>query len=901
MKSFSQIVLALLIGLIVCGQKPSIHAGLYDNWPTVDGGIISNDGAYIIYKLTNYQPAGAKEMLKEITFIESTKSGWKLELPEVSSYNVSLSANSRLAYVTRPDTLEIYKLGTNKKETITGIDQFAVKQGRDCEWLAFKYKNTNTLLLRNLCTGKGTQIPQVLQYVFSADGESVVVSKAAANAENNISLGYINIKNGSENIFWEGENASDITVSRDGKHVAFKTTEKQKTALYYYQAGSNKANRLTDDSCLGMEKTLLINGIVSFSDDGSRLFFTVKQEENLPATDPDAVRLDIWTWFDVRLQSQQLKEGPPSKVYAAVIALSSGRVLRLEQEDEKIDLVSAQNGDVVLVKRSKPGAFGEVTWNKSLSPIFFLININNGKRTALPTLTGGYSNYIISPDKKYLLSYRPEEKKYYSYNIPIGEWKVISGDIKYFGQAPLNERPHGGYRFHSYFQHVGWTPGGEGAFFYDTYDIWLFDLSGSKAPVNLTNGYGRKNNIRLRFTDDTRRMPLTLDKKSLLVAFNFKTKENGFFEKVLGKTGDPTLLTMGSYVYHVESPGYAGGRSPEKAKNADIYLVQRMSANESPNYFLTKDFKRFRRVTDLHPERNYNWYTTELHEWNLPDGRPAQGILYKPEDFDARKKYPVIFYYYETRTESLNDCMKPAASFGNLNVLWYVSNGYLVFSPDVYYTLGDPGGSCANSVLSGAEYISRFPYVNTRKMGIQGISFGGFETNYLVANSSIFAAACTASGASDLISEIGSIANGVSIMPMVEQGQYRMDASLWERPDLYLKNSPVLRADKVVTPLLIFHTSVDDAVPFQQSIQFFTALRRLGKKVWMLEYNDGNHGVIGKDAIDFDRRLQQYFNYYLKDSLPPQWMTKGRPAYLKGIDQRLDLDSSAVFPDKITY
>ena len=167
----------------------------------------------------------------------------------------------------------------------------------------------------------------------------------------------------------------------------------------------------------------------------------------------------------------------------------------------------------------------------------------------------------------------------------------------------------------------------------------------------------------------------------------------------------------------------------------------------------------------------------------------------------------------------------------------------------------------------------------------------------MITHSNLFAAACSVSGVSDLISFQGQIVrDGISNQGFVETGQIRMAASLWQKPELYIANSPIFSVDKITTPILLMHNTIDEGVPFSQAIEFFTALRRLQKPSWLLEYAEGNHYVSGKSSTDFTIRMQQFFDYYLKDSLPPEWMTKGRPARLKGVDDRLRLDTSGRRP-----
>ncbi|PTS97379.1 hypothetical protein DBR11_17400, partial [Pedobacter sp. HMWF019] len=446
---------------------------------------------------------------------------------------------------------------------------------------------------------------------------------------------------------------------------------------------------------------------------------------------------------------------------------------------------------------------------------------------------------------------------------------------------------------------AAWLPGDESVLIYDKYDIWKLDPSGKKSPCNLTNEYGLQHHIVFKLGLYYEDGILSKDDKLILSAFNVDTKDNGFFCVNINKSEDPHLLSMGAYVYHLDRNSISTfGAIPVKAKNAEMYIVQRMSATESPNYFSTRDFKTFNVLTDLHPEKAYSWYTSELHNWKSLDGRNLQGILYKPENFDATKQYPVIFYFYEKLSDGLNAFLEPAYSDGRIDIATYVSNGYLVLMPDIHYTPGDPMQGTYDAVISAANYVSKLPYVNSKKLGIQGHSFGGIQTNYLVANTSLFAAACTASGLSDMISAYGTVSNsGASLQGSFEGGgQYRMNGAPWDLTEAYVKNSPIFRANNITTPLLIMHNPKDGAVPFSQAIEFFTQLRRLGKKAWMLVYPNADHTVDGNQSKDFTIRMMQFFDFYLKDKPAPIWMLDGISASRRGIDTGLELDSTGRTP-----
>jgi dipeptidyl aminopeptidase/acylaminoacyl peptidase len=304
-------------------------------------------------------------------------------------------------------------------------------------------------------------------------------------------------------------------------------------------------------------------------------------------------------------------------------------------------------------------------------------------------------------------------------------------------------------------------------------------------------------------------------------------------------------------------------------------------------------FKTFTQITDVQPQKAYNWLTAQLVKWKTPDGNTTQGILYKPENFDPKKKYPIIFHYYERKSSGLHNFPSPQLQDGGtIDIATYVSNGYLVFLPDVHFKVGYPGRSSLNTILSAVKYLSRYPWVNTKRMGLMGHSFGGFQTDYIITHIHLFAAAVSMSGMADFISAYGSIiGDGTSRQRQYELYRDRMGATLWQRPDLYVENSPVLKADQITTPVLLMANKKDNDVPYEQGFEFFTALRRLGKKAWMLQYDNSGHQVVSEiDKTDLTIRTRQFFDYYLMDKTPPKWMSVGVQASQKQIDDGLAPD-----------
>jgi dipeptidyl aminopeptidase/acylaminoacyl peptidase len=382
--------------------------------------------------------------------------------------------------------------------------------------------------------------------------------------------------------------------------------------------------------------------------------------------------------------------------------------------------------------------------------------------------------------------------------------------------------------------------------------------------------------------------------KLLLSGFDDMSKEMGFYLIDPSKPGIPQLLSKGHFQW--QNSLFKDVPSVLKARDVKVFVLRRDSAGLSSNLVWTTDFKSFKQLTFQYPEKKYAWYTKELITYKTLDGKSNQAILYKPEGFDPAKKYPVIFNYYEERTHHLNYYDQPIPISDPYNVgWWFASRGYVVCVPDIMVTPGSSGEVALNSVVGAAEYLEKTcSWVDSKHLGIVGHSYGGFSTNYIITHSNKFAAAHTASGLANLTSLYGSVmlnSGQPAQRNLMEVGQTQMGQTMWENPKLYIVCSPIFRADKITTPLLMMHNDKDAICDFADAVQFFTALRRLGKKAWMLSYDNEYHSINDLERQkDYAIRMTQFFNHYLKGAPAPKWMTRGIPASLKGIEDGLELD-----------
>jgi dipeptidyl aminopeptidase/acylaminoacyl peptidase len=903
----------MLEPLTAAADKPSIDHSVYGHWARVGMARVTDDGEFLMYSVRDNADG------LDVLVIQRRNGGWKREYKGINdAYNARFTADSHFAVIMVKGNLELIELGTDRSEQIGSVKSYKMPK-ETSQWLAYQRAgDSGELVLRNLRNGKERALGRGLaNFLFSDHGE-VLVYESEAKTQTTVAqtLHWRNLNAGDDTAIWVGTNADAFVFDASGSKLAFLVETgvgaDRRNVLWRYAKGAERAQKWVDSGSLGMPVGQTIAGGIEFSRDGSRIFFDLNAPPKEPPK-PDAVSVDVWSYTDVRLQSFQLAEldtksrQRPSPPRFAVSADDDRRVIPVASEHEWIIGIGSHFALIESVR----GDLYEKSWNPSARPSVYLVSLLDGSRTLLADHFA-WGSLWLSPSGKYVLYADPQRKGYFGYETRTGTWRNLTDKANVNWQMPSLGYPSDRY---SMPRLETWLEDQDAALIADNYDIWKLDLTGRRPPINVSGGFGRKHRIVFRLCCSDAATALSERNLSqvsgggyLLSAFNKDDKSSGFY-RLKGLTGEePQVLSMGPYAYDGYFEPDAGGSRPvsyalSKASKPPIYVVIRETAEISPNYYWTTDFKTFSRLSDVGPERNYNWMTSELVHWKLPDGTSSEGVLYKPEDFDPRKKYPLILYFYDKMSDTLHRYCTPDAIGSELGVPWLVSNDYLVFRPDIHYKLGAPGQGALDSVESAAEYLATMPWVDSRRMAIEAGSFGGYEVDYIVAHSKSFAAAYSRAGLTDLVStylEAGS-APGSNVasygMDWAENGQGRLAATLWDAPEAYIRNSPIFAADQVVTPLLMMHNKLDGAVPFAQGTEFFTALRRLGKKVWMLQYDNEDHVVVNeKAALDLDTRIEQFFNHYLKGAPPPKWMTEGIPARRKGIDTGLELDTSGKEP-----
>ncbi|MFA6480925.1 MAG: prolyl oligopeptidase family serine peptidase, partial [Bacteroidales bacterium] len=581
----------------------------------------------------------------------------------------------------------------------------------------------------------------------------------------------------------------------------------------------------------------------------------------------DKVSVDIWHWQEDVLQSVQLKQADQDKKrsFQAVYNLKKNQMVQLADSAfiESYRLVKQGDYDFALGFYDNPYRLQNSINYKNTKDIY-LTDINTGADIKLFEKVAFGPQ--LSPQGKYLYWWEPADSSWNCYSIRDKATINLTEDIATGFTNEIHDTPDDPGSYGS----MGWTDNDENLFLYDKFDIWKFDPDGKDQPVCITQGYGRENDINLRYVStDPEEKFLDPEKINLFSLKQVVTKKSGFCRFSIDKPDiKPIMLDDCAY-----------GRTV-KAKNADKLLWTRSTVSEFPDLWVGDiNFQDGRKISNANPEQSkYVWASVELIEWNDLNGRKHQGLLYKPENLDPLKKYPMIVYFYERHSDGLHTFYGPRASASTVNPLEYASNGYLVFMPDISFQVGFPGKSFYNAIMSGVLELGKRDYVDMKHLGIQGQSWGGYGTAYLITQTGIFAAASPGAPVSNMTSAYGGIRteSGMVRQFQYEKTQSRIGGTLWDKPEYFIENSPLFFADRITTPCLIRHDDADGAVPFSEGVQLFVALRRLNKPAWLINYNGAPHNLSRQaDKKDWSVRMMQFFDHYLKDAPAPEWMTQG--------------------------
>jgi dipeptidyl aminopeptidase/acylaminoacyl peptidase len=583
--------------------------------------------------------------------------------------------------------------------------------------------------------------------------------------------------------------------------------------------------------------------------------------------DSEKVRLDLWSPGDLTLQPQQLLEIKDGDRSGNIVAMDLRyfTVSTWCPDSLRGAFNVHRQSHFTLVFDDRPYAIQAQWKNPSLSDVYRL-DLFTGERLLLKKALA-YDGYL-SNDGNSFTYFDPSKKNHYLLVIDQNmKEQCMSCSVKEPWEEDLNGQPMDPGPAATY----GFNKEGSRYYYGSRDNIYEFDLS-TRQNLCLTCNNEKNNDWEwVKWNPD-----------STNVSWN-----NGYFQSRNRATKRTTLWKASpSFLLEMVDRGDFKVLSFTKAKDTSIYVLRRMRVDQFPDIEVGGNVSAFKRISWANPQQSeYLWPTAELIRWKSYQGVELEGVVYKPENYDPAKKYPLLVYYYELNGDNLHNYRSPAPTASTINPTEYASAGYLVFIPDIRYKPGYPAKGAYDCIMSGTDYLLKHYSIDSTRMGLQGQSWGGYQTAQLITMTNRYKAAMAGAPVSNMFSAYGGIrwGSGLNRQFQYESTQSRIGATIWERPDLYIENSPLFHLPKVNTPLLVMANDKDGAVPWYQGIELYTGLRRLGKPCWMLNYNDDDHNLTKlPNKMDLSIRMRQFFDFYLNNGLEPQWMKEGIDAREKG-------------------
>lgn len=816
-----------------------------------------------------------EEMPKNALGVMDVSNGQVTKIERVKSFQVPEDGSGFITYLLEAKPEE------KKPDTTSTPNTTPTPSSRPSPSSKEKKKEYGTdLVLRNMASGAERTFSDVLDYSFSKDAKTLVYTVSSKKEETNgvyvltphiesLPVALITGKGKYRKLTWDDDQTQLAFISDKDDAEA----KQPKFKIYHWNRKDNQAAEIVSIASQNFKKDFVVSDKagLSFSLDGSRLFLGTapppepekNADDEIPAD--EKINVDLWHWKDDYIQPiQRIRaEQERNKSYRAVYHIKEKKFVQLA--DETMENVNPSNdGRVAIGTDNKPYRLMN-DYDPGFTDVYLVNTLDGTRKLIVQKQRGGV---LLSPNGKYGIYF--DGKDWFSYSVADGKVVNLTKNlgVNFFDEDNDTPSTPGSYGV------AGWSKDDKYVLLYDHYDIWQVAPDGSGAK-NLTDGVGRREKSELRYVRlDPRERFINPAKQMLLKADNEETRDEGFYrDKIDGGMPEKLLMVSKSLT------------NPTKAKDADVMLLMASRFDEYPDLWVSgATFNDIKKVSNGDAQRaQFNWGKAELVSFKNVDGVPLKGILIKPDNFDPNKKYPMIVYIYEKLSQGLHNFQNPSPGT-SINFSYYTSNGYLIFLPDIVYTIGYPGQSALKCVLPGIQEVVDRGFVDEKAIGIQGHSWGGYQIAYMVTQTNRFRAAAPGALVSNMTSAYSGIRWGTGLPRQFqyERSQSRIGGSLWDKPMQFLENSPVFRVDRVETPILMLHNDEDDAVPWYQGIEYYLALRRLGKEVYMFNYNGEKHGLRKRiNQKDYTRRLQEFFDHFLKGTPSPEWMQKGIPFLLR--------------------
>ncbi len=924
------VLAVLFIGLHAFGQKKILGPEVYNSWNRVGDVKLSPDGKFSAYSVKPYRGDGFLYLMNlETGKKDSIARGYEPKFDETGSFlmfkihpGFDTLRKVELAKINKEkwpkDSLGMWDTNTGSLVKYDNLKEFKLSEkGNSLGYLSTKNEwpkayltkseakkeqkqekkkgkiktDGKLLTLINPVSKQKKCIRNITLFELSEDGKYAVFVQQEKFKKDSVRLGIYDF---TKNEVWN--NSKRVTeyagINFSGKNntllglATVDTASNKRWSLFTFNPETKAFKQLIDTSMqFKNEEVLSSNFRPYLNNNDSDVFFGVADRPEKPFKDSlletEKSKVDVWHWKDKRLQPQQLIElkRDQTRSNLAVYHLNSGEAVVLGNDSLYLQSTERYNQEYILANCEE--MYRYQTWNTLNPTNYYLIRVSDGKISTLREKV--YSRGYLSPDGKQFVYWNEHTKEYYLMYTESQVEECITCSFK----GNFFEDKNGMIEEDDPMGIIGWGVYDQ-IFIQAEHDILTY-RPGSNKTVSFTSFLrlaDQDTNYRYSLYNLNPDSVLYYPQNMLMTRFNKTTKMMDVY-----RVGEPfshrdfELISGSGHNYF----------NFIKAKKSNRIIFNRSSNSDFPDLFATtKPGDDIMQISKANPQQSqYNWSTVELIKWNSYSGIPLEGLVYKPENFDPNQEYPLLVYFYEMYSDDIHNHYAPKPTASIIYPTEYASAGYVVFIPNIRYTAGHPGNSAYDCILSGTDAVlKKYSNIDSKRMGLQGQSWGGYQTAQLITMTDRFAAAMAGAPVGNMFSAYGGIrwGSGYSRQFQYEHSQSRIGKTIWDAPELYVENSPIFGLPKVKTPLLIMHNDEDGAVPWYQGIELYTGLRRLQKPVWLLNYNGDDHNLMKPaNRMDLSIRMRQFFDFYLLNKQEPLWLKEGIPAVQKGKNYKYEL------------